>query len=205
MFFKAQNELYHMTYTVKTAENLFTWCGHEWYVESCNECVNGLILTRPCLFVLILFWDRPSCLTLFIINTWRVLEGVGHFMMWLEKTVRHHYYPWWRKEVAGINFMRKETNFISQLLLVGSGWIIGLGSLGNSSPALGSSHLRGWYARAIARQSGLLFIYFLCMVYLFPYSLLSFYLLPFLCRISLLSFPCASVWENTLAWGPHFL
>ena len=28
-FFKAQNELYHMTYAVKTVENLFTGCGHE--------------------------------------------------------------------------------------------------------------------------------------------------------------------------------
>ena len=27
--FKAQNELYHMTFAVKTVENLFTGCGHE--------------------------------------------------------------------------------------------------------------------------------------------------------------------------------
>ena len=29
VFFKAQNESYQMTYTVKTVENVFTWCGHE--------------------------------------------------------------------------------------------------------------------------------------------------------------------------------
>ena len=26
-FLKAQNQSYHMTYAVKTVENLFTWCG----------------------------------------------------------------------------------------------------------------------------------------------------------------------------------
>ena len=29
--FQAQNELYKMTYGVKTAQNLFTWCLHERY------------------------------------------------------------------------------------------------------------------------------------------------------------------------------
>ena len=46
------------------------------------------------------------------------------------------------------------------------------------------------------RPSGLLFI--LCLLYFFPYSrLCSFLLLLFLCLISFLLFPCASVWENT--------
>ena len=31
VFFSKQNESYQMTYAVKTAENLFTWCGHERY------------------------------------------------------------------------------------------------------------------------------------------------------------------------------
>ena len=34
-FCKAQNESYHMTYAVKTVENLFTWCGHESVVMYC--------------------------------------------------------------------------------------------------------------------------------------------------------------------------
>ena len=50
--------------------------------------------------------------------------------------------------------------------------------------------------------SGLL----LSFVLFFPCSRISSYLLLlFLCLISLLLFPCASVWENTRAWAPHFL
>ena len=30
-FFSSQNESYQMTYAVKTADNLFTWYGHERY------------------------------------------------------------------------------------------------------------------------------------------------------------------------------
>ena len=30
-FFNAQNESYHMTYAVKTMDNLLTWCGYERY------------------------------------------------------------------------------------------------------------------------------------------------------------------------------
>ena len=32
IFFKAQNESYQMTYSVKTVENSSTWCGHERYL-----------------------------------------------------------------------------------------------------------------------------------------------------------------------------
>ena len=45
---------------------------------------------------------------------------------------------------------------------------------------------------------------FLCLLWFFPYSRLSFILL-FLCHISFLLVPCACVWENTRAWVPHFL
>ena len=51
------------------------------------------------------------------------------------------------------------------------------------------------------------FFCFPCQLYFFPNSLLSslYPLLLFLCLISFLLFPCASVWENTRAWVPHFL
>ena len=53
------------------------------------------------------------------------------------------------------------------------------------------------------RPSGL---HFSCPLCFFPYSRLSSNLLRlFRCLISFLLFPCASVWENTLAWVPHFL
>ena len=43
------------------------------------------------------------------------------------------------------------------------------------------------------------------LLYFFPYSRLSSYLLLlFLCLISFLLFQCASVCENTCAWGPPF-
>ena len=49
-------------------------------------------------------------------------------------------------------------------------------------------------------------IFFLCPLCFFPYSRLSSYLLRlFVYLISFLLFPCASVWENTRAWAPHFL
>ena len=45
-----------------------------------------------------------------------------------------------------------------------------------------------------------------CLLCFFPYSrLFSYRLRQFLCLISFLLFPCASVWENTRAWVPHFL
>ena len=54
------------------------------------------------------------------------------------------------------------------------------------------------------RPSGHLF--FRARFAFFPYSRLSSYLFRlFLYLISFLLFPCASVWENTRAWVPHFL
>ena len=54
------------------------------------------------------------------------------------------------------------------------------------------------------RPSGHLF--FRARFAFFPYSRLSSCLLSlFLYLISFLLFPCASVWENTRAWLPHFL
>ena len=48
--------------------------------------------------------------------------------------------------------------------------------------------------------------FFSCPLYFFPQSFSSSYFLPlFHCLISLLLFPCSSVWENTRAWVPHFL
>ena len=50
------------------------------------------------------------------------------------------------------------------------------------------------------------FFFPLCPLYLFPYSLISSCLLILsLYLISFLLFPCASVWENFLAWVPQFL
>ena len=47
--------------------------------------------------------------------------------------------------------------------------------------------------------------FFSCPLYGFPQSFSSSYFLPlFHCLISILLFPCASVWENTRAWVPHF-
>ena len=47
--------------------------------------------------------------------------------------------------------------------------------------------------------------FFSCPLYFFPYSHFFSYLLRlFLYLISFLLFPCASVWENTLAWVPNF-
>ena len=53
------------------------------------------------------------------------------------------------------------------------------------------------------KPSGLIFLSY--PLYFFPYSRLSFYFLLFLCIISFLLVPRASVWENTRAWVPHFL
>ena len=48
--------------------------------------------------------------------------------------------------------------------------------------------------------------FFSCPSYFFPYSRFSSYLLRlFRYLISFLLFSCASVWENTRAWVPHFL
>ena len=49
-------------------------------------------------------------------------------------------------------------------------------------------------------------LFFSCPLYFFPHSFSSSYFLPlFHCLISILLFPCTSVWENTLAWVPNFL
>ena len=46
---------------------------------------------------------------------------------------------------------------------------------------------------------------FSCPLYFFPQSFSSSFLPLFYCLISILQFPCASVWENTRAWVRHFL
>ena len=48
-------------------------------------------------------------------------------------------------------------------------------------------------------------LFFSCPLCFFAHSFFSSYFLPlFNCLISILLFPCASVWENTRAWVPHF-
>ena len=64
---------------------------------------------------------------------------------------------------------------------------------------------REWRTWRLYKVTGQDF-FFSCPLYFFPHSFSSSYFLPlFHCLISILLFPCASVWENTRVWVPHFL
>ena len=78
----------------------------------------------------------------------------------------------------------------------GSGWIVGVSQLGNSSNALERSDPGGRYARAIVRSSGL---FFSCPLYFFQNSLLSSYrLFQFLCLFFILALPVRMCWGQNL-------
>ena len=71
-------------------------------------------------------------------------------------------------------------------------------SAGRSDPGV------GWVGPSLYSQAvGTSF--FRSHVYFFPFSLLSSCLLLFLCRVSFLLSPFASVWENTCSCVPHYL
>ena len=79
-----------------------------------------------------------------------------------------------------------------------------LGSLGNSSTASGRCDAgeTAGPSYMIGRWDLLFFVPTLLLAIITP---LFNPILPFLCLISFWLFLCASVWENTRAWAPHFL